>query len=349
MEGDFRCDGKPSQPQADPSALKRKHPDSNDADSDGQRDPGARQNSTSDKEKPRPDVVARGIITLDEIATLFQRYTDRMTVHLPVVVFPPGTTAAEIRMTSPILFLSIMSVASSEEPHKQQRLVKELMEIFADEIIIRGHKSLELIQALIISVVWYFPPDHFEELKFYQMVHLAAVMALDIGLGRRKNSPKSSLIPYTWRDHPYRKKPLPDPSTIESRRTWLAVYFLASNVAMALHRPNLIRWQSFMTECIDILESSPEAAPSDRFLCHLVWTHRLAEDVGIQFSMDDPSIFIDITEQKVQYALKGFERTLERYSQGIPEEDKHRKRNSFRSLCGPANRHKPRFSLVSAL
>ncbi|KAK5635824.1 hypothetical protein RRF57_011536 [Xylaria bambusicola] len=313
---------KPSPPQPGSAAQKRKFDATKDLESDEQKDPGARRTLASGEEQPWSDIVDRGIITLDEMATLFKRYTDRMAIHLPAVVFPPGTTAAEIRITRPILFLSIMSVASSETPNMQRQLVKELMQIFADKIIMRGHKSLELVQAIIISVVWYFPPEHFEELKFYQMVHLAAVMALDMGLGRRKNSPKSSLIPYTWRDHPFRKHPLPDSSSIESRRTWLAVYFLASNVAMALHRPNLIRWQSFMTECMDILESSPEAAPSDKYLCHLVWTHRLAEEVGIQFSMDDPSVFINITEQKVQYALRGFERDLVRYSDSIPAEDK---------------------------
>ncbi|GAP91483.1 putative fungal specific transcription protein [Rosellinia necatrix] len=268
------------------------------------------------------DIIDRGVITADEASVYFQRYTDRMATHLPAVVFPPGTTAAQIRETRPILFLSIMSVASSETPGTQRQLVKELMHIFADSIIVHGQKSLELVQAIMISVIWYFPPEHFEELKFYQLVHLAAVMAIDIGLGRRKNSPKSRLIPYTWRDHPFRKHPLPDPATMESRRAWLAVYFLASNVAMALHRPNLVRWQSFMTECMDILESSPEAAPTDRYLCHLVWTHRLAEEVGIQFSMDDPSVFVNITENKVQYALRGFERDLAKYSEGIPKEDK---------------------------
>lgn len=272
----------------------------------------------------QPDCVDRKVITMDEAVVLFQRYTDRMAPHLPAVVFPPGTTAADIRQAKPILFLSIMSVGSSQKPNIQRLLVKELMQVFADEIIVHGRKSLELVQSIMISVIWYFPPEHFEELKFYQLVHLAAVMAIDMGLGRRKNSPKSRLIPYTWRDHPLRKDPLPDPVAIESRRAWLAVYFLASNVAMALHRPNLIRWQSFMTECMDILESSPEAAPSDRYLCHLVWTHRLAEDVGIQFSMDDPSIFVNVTEQKVQYALRGFERDLAKYSENIPKEDKQR-------------------------
>lgn len=275
-------------------------------------------------EQQPPDIIDRGLITMSEATALFTRYVEDMVPHLPAVVFPEGTTATEVRKTKPILFLAVIAAASSETPKLQRQLVKEIMQIFADHIIISGKKSLELVQSILVSVIWYYPPEHFEELKFYQFVHLAAVMSIDLGLGRRKYNPKSRLVPYTWRDHPFRKQPLPDPTSIEARRTWLAVYFLSSNVSMALHRPNLIRWQSFMTECMDILESSPDAAPTDRYLCHLVWTHRLAEDVGIQFSMDDPSVFINVSEQKVQYALRGFERDLSKYSESIPKSDKRR-------------------------
>ncbi|KAI1659808.1 hypothetical protein F4813DRAFT_325438 [Daldinia decipiens] len=283
--------------------------------------PAAPKPSVGSEQQP-PDIIDRGLITMSEAAALFTRYMEDMVPHLPAVVFSEGTTATEVRKTKPILFLAVIAAASSETPKLQRQLVKEIMQIFADHIIISGKKSLELVQSILVSVIWYYPPEHFEELKFYQFVHLAAVMSIDIGLGRRQYNPKSRLIPYTWRDHPFRKQPLPDPTSIEARRTWLAVYFLSSNVSMALHRPNLIRWQSFMTECMDILESSPDAAPTDRYLCHLVWTHRLAEDVGIQFSMDDPSVFVNVSEQKVQYALRGFERDLSKYSESIPRSDK---------------------------
>lgn len=271
------------------------------------------------------DIIDRGLMTMQQANDCFARYTDHMAKHLPAVVFPPGTTAAEVRKTKPTLFLAVMAAASSDVSHIQRQLVKELVQIFADKIVVYGEKSLELVQALQVGVIWYQPPDHFEELKFYQLVHMGAVMAIDIGLGRRRSSNKQRLIPYTWKDHPMRKSPLPDPASIEARRAWLACYFLASNVAMALHRPNLIRWAPFMTECMDILESSPDAAPSDKYLCHLVWTHRLAEEVGIQFSMDDPTTFVNVAEPKVQYALRGFERDLEKYSNSIPKAQKQRK------------------------
>ncbi|KXJ85991.1 hypothetical protein Micbo1qcDRAFT_237241 [Microdochium bolleyi] len=284
--------------------------------------PGPPQRPPRDPNQQVADVVDRGILSMDQATELFARYTDHMAQHLPIVIFPPDMTAQHVRKSTPHLFLAILAAAASELSQIQRILVKELTQLIADKVVVIGEKSMELVQAILVGVIWYFPPEHFEELKFYQFVHLAGVMAIDIGLGKRKANAKSRLIPYTWRDHPFRKSPLPDPTSIESRRTWLGCYFLAANVSMALHRPNLIRWSSFMQECLDVLTTSPDAAPTDKNLCHLVWTHRLAEEIGVQFSMDDPSIHVDVSEAKVQHALKGFERDIVRYRDSIPAEEK---------------------------
>lgn len=292
------------------------------------------------------DPIDKGIITMDQAEAFLSRYTQEMAIHLPAVVFPPSMTAAVLRKTKPYLFLGIMAAASSEIPQIQRQLANDVVHLIADRVVVHGEKSIELIQLFLVTVIWYYPPEHFEELKFYQFVHMAAVMAIDIGLGRKRNTGKSRLIPSTWRDHPFRRQTLPEPTSIEARRTWLSAYFLASNVSMALHRTNLIRWNSFMTECMDILESSPEAAPTDRYLCNLVWTHRLAEEVGMQFSMDDPTVVVNIAEPKVQYALRGFERDLSKYSDSIPKEEKRRKYLLSLDLQGFANHFQLLFFLA---
>ncbi|KAI0176481.1 hypothetical protein GGR52DRAFT_541200 [Hypoxylon sp. FL1284] len=302
------------------NSMKRKFADGPDRFADAP-DASAAPSKHSTENELYPDIIDRGLLTMNDAASLFARYSDDMMPHLPAVIFPEDTTAAQVREESPILFLSIMAVASFEMPKLQKQLNREIMVVFADQIIISGKKSFELVQALLVSVIWYYPPETFEELKFYQFVHIAAVMSIDIGLGRKMHNPKSRLVPYTWRNHPFRKHPLPDSTTLEAKRAWLAVYFLTSNVSMALHRPNLVRWQPFMAECMDSLQSSA-AAPTDRFLCHLVWTHRLAEDVGIHFAMDDPTIFVNITERKVQFALRAFELEFSRYSESIPIPDR---------------------------
>lgn len=272
------------------------------------------------------DVVDRGVISMEAATSTFDRYVLEMAPHLPAVVFPEGTTAAEIRKTKPILFLAILSAASGlTQPDIQRILTKEVMQIFADRIICQGEKSLEIVQALTICCLWYWPPEHFEELKFYQLIHIAAVMAIDIGLGRKaKPGGVKAKFSGLWRDHPWRRTPFPDSNTAESRRAWLSLYFLCCNSSMGLRRPNLIRWNAYMGDCVDFLENSPEAAPTDKLLCQWVRSQHLAEEVGTQFSMDDPFASVSISEPKVQFALKGFENDLQHWREQIPEEVKCR-------------------------
>jgi len=273
------------------------------------------------------DVIDRGLITAEMATQMFNWYVEKMAIHMPAVVFPYGTTAAEVRKTKPTLFLSILSASSGMNyPELQRTLTKEVMSIYAERIITNGEKTLEIIQALHVSTLWYWPPEHFEELKFYQLIHIAAVMAIDIGIGKKSKSLKNkNMNSGLWRDHPWRKTPYPDPESIEARRAWLACYFLCCNAAMGLRRLNLIRWTPFMADCLSVLENSPEAAQSDKTLCQWVRSQQIAEDVGTQFSMDDPSACVNIADPKVQYALKGFERDIERWSSQIPPDVQSRK------------------------
>ena len=326
---------KPIAPPMVMAGQKRKHTDSREASSDGRASvfSGVKKSWLTGDEpgyQKTPqmheyaDVVDRGILTADVASLMFNNYVEKMAPHMPAVVFNPGTTAAEIRKTKPTLFLAILSASSgTSHPDEQKPLTKELMSIFAERIICNGEKTMELVQALHISTLWYWPPEHFEELKFYQLIHIAAVMAIDIGMGKRNKTQKSKAG--LWRDHPWRRTPFPDPESIEARRTWLGCFILCCNASMGLRRPNLIRWSSFMADSVDVLETSPEAAPSDRVLCQWVRSQRIAEDIGIQFSMDDPVATVNISDPKVQYALKRFEHDLEKWSNQIPADVQTRK------------------------
>lgn len=263
------------------------------------------------------DIVDRGLITMEEAALLFIKYKEHMVWHLPAVVFPPGMTIMELRKTKPTLFLALMASATGENHSLQRVLQKELMQLFAEKVIMTGEKNLELIQALHVAVIWYWPPEHFEELKFYQLIHIAAVMAMDIGLGKRTAPNRAP--------PQFRRQPPPDSTTIECRRTWLTCFFLALNTAMALHRTNLIRWTPFMTESLEILETSPDAAPTDKYFCHLVRTHQLADEVGAQFPPDDPSAMANITDARTQYSLRVLERDLDKHKASVPNHLMQRK------------------------
>ncbi|KAK3396310.1 hypothetical protein B0T20DRAFT_267907 [Sordaria brevicollis] len=300
------------------AGRKRKQPDD--------REPVSQDPRETSFPMPRPptrhaDIVDRKIISMEQAAKFLERYNKHMVPHLPGVVFPADMTAEKLKKTKPILFHAVMAAAAGEEPLVQKTLTNDLMKIFAEEVMVTGNKSLELVQAIQIATIWYWPPERFEELKFYQLLHIAAVMAIDLGLGR-KRQPRGGLrngMPSTIRDKIMYKPPPPDPTSIESRRAWLTCYFLATNTSMALHRPNLIRWSSFMEESVKILETSPEAAPTDKYLVHLIWTHRLAEEVGTHF-FDDHNSNASITSPRTQHLLSFFEHKLDQYRKALPDD-----------------------------
>lgn len=174
------------------------------------------------------DIIDRGIIDYDTANAAFERYVQQMAPELPFVVFPPGTTMGEVRRNKPFLFLAVISVAVSVfNPDAQLTLVNETYRLIAEEAIVKGRKSLELVQTILVSSIWYLPPDNLEELKFYTMSHIAVTMAMDLGLNRRisDNRRGHNMI----RDL-IMKKPLPptfDQEGPEARRTWMGCYYMS--------------------------------------------------------------------------------------------------------------------------
>lgn len=82
---------------------------------------------------------------------------------------------------------------------------------------------------------------------------------------------------------------------------------------MSLRRPLLLRWSPYADECIEMLKTSPDALPSDKWLCHIVQAQHIAEMIGEEFAMDDPAKEVRLTDPNVQYHLKGLEQELERW------------------------------------
>lgn len=172
------------------------------------------------------DVIDRGIIDQETAAKAFTHYVEVMAPLMPAVVFPPGTKMGDVRRETPILFLSVLSVSiASCAPSLEPILTGEMHKIFADRIVVRGEKSLELMQALVIASLWYMPPEHYEELKFYLLIHLAAIMGTDMGMNRRsKPQAQSSEI---IKELMSRKAIFVDPQSLDGRRAWMGCYFLA--------------------------------------------------------------------------------------------------------------------------
>lgn len=81
-----------------------------------------------------------------------------------------------------------------------------------------------------------------------------------------------------------------------------------------------------MEECIEVLESSESALPTDKKLCHQVRLQHIDEEIGYHFSMDDPSATITISDSRVQRDLRKFEERLREWRNNVPRDEWDRKR-----------------------
>ncbi len=80
----------------------------------------------------------------------------------------------------------------------------------------------------------------------------------------------------------------------------------------SLRRENLIRWSSYMDQCLTVLETSADALESDKTLCQWVRLQHISDDVSMQFSIEDPTACAGLDDPKLRFAIQGFEGQLEK-------------------------------------
>ena len=86
---------------------------------------------------------------------------------------------------------------------------------------------------------------------------------------------------------------------------------------MSLHAPNVMRWTPYMDECIEALETSPAAMPSDKVLCQHVRLQHLVEDFETQLSQQDSSFPSPSHKIEAQVIHEAFKRQLANWSAGV--------------------------------
>ena len=167
------------------------------------------------------DVIDRGVLDPATASEIFQYYKDKMMEHMPAVRLAPGTTSGEIRRTKPTLFLAILSVASTHKyPELQRMLNREAMETYANKVIVKGEKSLELVQALQISAIWHAPESQ-DDTRPYQLVHMSATMAMAMRLGQISRMDNSR--------HAAGQVPpcvSPEADSLDAKRAWISAFVL---------------------------------------------------------------------------------------------------------------------------
>ena len=313
-----------------------------------------------------PDVIDRGILNVAKATDFYQRFLEELMPQYPAI--PLSCTMSELRAKKPILFLAVLAASSgTSDPPLHRKLSQEIQRVYATKVSLQGLKSLELVQSLLVSILWTYPPEKSEDLKFHQQIHMAATMALDLGLaskpkgnargqqhskmllaGQRPESAEEQgsttrfplgqplVVSYEAgsEDHVMSpKKHLPDSGSLESRRTLLACYLFCASISMSLRLPNFLRFSSWMENCCVVLRTSPDAAPTDKRLVAWVQLQRLVEECGRNFALDSPDDTVSLADERAQLMLQSYEKQLEAWRQHAMNNDNIMNRSSSRMLA----------------
>jgi hypothetical protein len=120
-----------------------------------------------------------------------------------------------VREKTPVLFLAILAVSSpSILPSLESKLMLELNEQLARQILVLGRRSLQLIQACLLHSQYYISPSGSQPFVSTQYVLAAMAMVSDLGLNlnsvaRTRSKLDSGIVK-------------------ETARTWLACWYAAS-------------------------------------------------------------------------------------------------------------------------
>jgi hypothetical protein len=91
---------------------------------------------------------------LENSDTLLSIFHDRLAAQVPFVVIPPQTTAEDLHRDKPMLYMTIMFVASFTDMQTQQELGRLILEHLTINIILKGRKKFDFLQALLIYISW---------------------------------------------------------------------------------------------------------------------------------------------------------------------------------------------------
>jgi hypothetical protein len=261
------------------------------------------------------DIIDRGIITEAMAEEMMRIWRSDLVNACPGITIPRQWTAQELRTKKPSLFHAVMAAAAhSLGSEISDKLHQEAVYLYARSAFINGEKSVQSIQAMLVTVAYYSPPKNPGQLQIYQWVNMAASMALELGLASKPRTheqlPKRAI-------RSLQKISSPE-ELLEHCRTVLTLYIISAGFSMRLKRPNILLFNSWMGECVIMLEKS-KLLDDRRTIAHLQ-LQRIADEANTAFGFDDASTSFSLSELRMQIILRIFDRRMLDWKKSVPDE-----------------------------
>lgn len=202
------------------------------------------------------------------------------------ILLLPSDDLDHARREYPMLLLSILTYTitrsaqgTSQEVHDE--LIREVMRIVGDDVMVKGQQSLELVQTLLVAGFWNKSAQGEAHASCFQLTQIATDMSIDLGIAGPHLRPTPAAY-FRCQDNP---------TSTESRRTWLACFLCMAASSVSTRRPVAVPWSSHHHECLLHLETMGD--PSDVLLCQLIRVSVLTQEVSTSLNLCDLTVFMD--------------------------------------------------------
>lgn len=123
----------------------------------------------------------------DSDNTLLDTFRTELMPRFPFVVVHPDVTANALNANRPFLMSAIRLVASLRDAQSMRGQVGQIMSHIAENIVVRGQRSLDLLLGMLVVIGWY----HCCQLQTCQLnsfLCLAESLIANLGLGQNSRS-----------------------------------------------------------------------------------------------------------------------------------------------------------------
>ncbi|KAK4070826.1 hypothetical protein Trihar35433_5293 [Trichoderma harzianum] len=243
-------------------------------------------------------LLASNLLSTGKAIALFNDFINNVLTQYPIVAFSSHETFDWLRRRQPTLLLAVITAACrASDPVLFRKLHLQLRGDLSEQVMVRGHKSVELVQAILVMVEWYDTPDDMVQLNFYTWIQIAGLMVRELGL---------------W---PWNEEILPVEHTTAEWRTSFAAYLTMSIAAVSLRRPMSMVWTDSMRKGLDAFEKK-SVHDNDRRLVAWVRLQMIAEGVEalrikVQVSLAQPGA--DAASPVDQHTISSLESRFARW------------------------------------
>lgn len=242
---------------------------------------------------------------------LFEYFRVQMSSHFPFITLAEETDRT--RQDRPFTYVACVAAAAQSDPTFQHRILRDTLKYLGDHMLLRGEKSLDLLQGLLVMINWYHVYRNSNP-QLMNLVHLAKSLLVDLGLNRRVGTVSFHIFPSESANkwlHGQQQDSDTIQHSLEERRACLGLYHVQAKLASSYRRLDAMSWSEHIDECCQSLAKTMENA-SDAYAVALVQLDHLVDRYR---NIDGGHVKLSIP---LQTYVKLFSADLESFKQSLP-------------------------------